>query len=108
MGSEVQLALAAEQRLAEQHIRACAVSMPCQALFDAAAAGYRASVLPPTLARVAIEAGSTLGWGQYVGLDGVVIGLDRFGASAPYQTLYRELGLTVDTAVAVALAVVRD
>lgn len=108
-GSEVQLALAAQQRLAEQHIRARVVSMPCQALFDAQPAGYRASVLPPTLrARVAIEAGSTLGWGQYVGLDGVVIGLDRFGASAPYQTLYRELGLTVDAVVAAALAVVRD
>lgn len=107
-GSEVQLTLAAQRQLAEQQIRARVVSMPCQALFDAQPADYRDAVLPPTLrARVAVEAGSTLGWGRYVGLDGAVLGLDRFGASAPYQTLYRELGLTVDAVVAAALAMVR-
>lgn len=77
-GSEVQLALAAQQRLAEQ-----------------------------LQARVAVEAGSTLGWGTYVELDGVIIGLDRFGASAPYQMLYRELGLTVDAVVTAAMKLVR-
>lgn len=106
-GSEVQLTLAAQQRLAAQQIRVRVVSMPCQALFEAQPAAYRAAVLPPHIrARVAVEAGATLGWGHYVGLEGVVIGLDRFGASAPYQTLYRELGLTVDAVVAAALEVV--
>ncbi len=104
-GSEVHIALAARELLAVKGLRARVVSMPCAELFDAQARDYRDSVLPARLrARVAIEAGATLGLARYVGLDGEVIGLDRFGASAPYQTLYRELGLTTE---AIAAAVER-
>jgi transketolase len=94
-GSEVQLALAAQEQLADEGIRARVVSMPCQMIFDSQPDEYRESVLPSAIrARVAVEAGATLGWYRYVGLDGEVVGLDRFGASAPYQTIFRELGIT--------------
>ncbi|MBI5830358.1 MAG: transketolase, partial [Chloroflexi bacterium] len=105
IGSEVHIALEAQNLLAAQGVRARVVSMPCRELFEAQTADYRESVLPAHVrARVAVEAGATLGWGRYVGLDGAAIGLDRFGASAPYQVLYRELGLT---AAAVAEAALR-
>ena len=71
--------------------------MPCWELFDEQPDEYREAVLPSSLrARVAVEAGTTLAWGRYVGLDGAVVGLDRFGASAPYQVLYQELGITAE------------
>jgi len=94
-GSEVQLALAAQEILAAQKIKARVVSMPCWKLFDEQPTEYREAVLPPSVrARVAVEAGATLAWGRYVGLDGAIVGLDRFGASAPYQVLYEEFGIT--------------
>lgn len=94
-GSEVHLALAAQELLATQDIRARVVSMPCWELFDAQTAEYREEVLPSRIqARVAVEAGTTLAWRRYVGLNGEIVGLDRFGASAPYQILYQQLGLT--------------
>ncbi|MCX7851708.1 MAG: transketolase, partial [Caldilineales bacterium] len=106
-GSEVHLALEASCRLAEQGIRARVVSMPCCELFAAQPAAYRDHVLPPHIrARVAVEAGATLGWGQYVGLDGLVIGLDRFGASAPAHVLFKHLQLTADAVVAAAMRLV--
>jgi transketolase len=96
-GSEVHLALAAQQILAAQKINARVVSMPCWELFDEQPDEYREAVLPPSLrARVAVEAGATLAWGRYVGLDGAIVGLDRFGASAPYQVLYQKLGITAE------------
>jgi len=96
-GSEVHVALEAQKLLAKQNVRARVVSMPCRELFESQSSDYKESVLPSRLrARVAVEAGATLGWGKYVGLDGEVIGLDRFGASAPHQTLYRELGITAE------------
>ncbi|MBI4470597.1 MAG: transketolase [Acidobacteria bacterium] len=96
-GSEVQIAVAAQAALAEQSVRARVVSMPCWELFDAQNTDYQDSVLPPRIrARVAVEAGTSLAWRRYVGLDGAVVGLDRFGASAPYQVLYKELGMTVE------------
>jgi transketolase len=80
--------------------------MPSMERFDAQPAAYRESVLPEALrARVAVEAGATLGWGRYVGLDGVIVGLDRFGASAPYQQIYRQLGLTAEAVVEAARGV---
>jgi transketolase len=101
-GSELHVALEAREQLAAQGWRVRVVSMPCQELFEAQPDAYRESVLPRDVRRrVAVEAGATLGWGRYVGLDGAVLGLDRFGASAPSPVLYRELGLT---AVAVAEA----
>lgn len=94
-GSEVHVALASQQILARERINARVVSMPSCELFEKQPAEYREKVLPSsTRARVAVEAGATLAWARYTGLDGVVVGLDRFGASAPYQTLYEQLGMT--------------
>jgi transketolase len=94
-GSEVHVALAARAMLAHEGIRTRVVSMPCTEAFDAQPAEYREAVLPPGVrARVGVEAGVTAGLSKYVGLDGEMVGLDRFGASAPYQTLYTELGIT--------------
>ncbi len=96
-GSEVHLALAAQELLAAQNVKARVVSMPCWELFDEQSDEYRETVLPSGLrARVAVEAGTTLAWGRYVGLDGAIVGLDRFGASAPYQVLYQKLGITAE------------
>ncbi len=107
-GSEVHIALAAQDLLEEKGIRARVISMPCRELFEAQDAQYRESVLPKSIrARIVIEAGATLGWGAVAGLDGVVIGLDRFGASAPYQTLYEKLGLTAAAVAEAAERLVR-
>lgn len=106
-GSELGLALEAAEALAGQGVAAQVVSMPCRELFDAQDQSYRDSVLPPALrARVAVEAGRTLGWERYVGLDGAVVGIDRFGASAPYQEVFKHLGITVENVVATALRVI--
>jgi transketolase len=73
------------------------VSMPCVELFDAQDANYRESVLPSKVTRrLAIEAGTTALWYKYVGLQGAVIGIDRFGASAPAPVIFEKLGFTVD------------
>lgn len=102
-GSELHIALEAAELLADQQIRVRVVSLPCSERFDAQPAAYRESVLPPQLkARVAFEAGVTFGWHKYAGEYGEVVGLDRFGASAPYQTIYRELGLTAEVVAAAA------
>ena len=94
------ISLEAAGQLSTEGLRVRLVSMPCRELFEAQPAAYREGVLPPRIrCRVAVEAGATLGWRAYVGLDGGVVGLDRFGASAPYQTLYRELGLTAEAVV---------
>jgi transketolase len=93
-GSELSIALEAARAL-ESNTRV--VSLPCWELFDAQDEGYRNEVLPPSVrARVSIEAGITFGWERWVGADGVSIGVDRFGASAPWQRIYEELGLTAD------------
>ncbi len=94
-GSEVAIALAAAGLLEEADIRARVVSMPCWELFEAQADDYKAAVLPPEVScRVSIEAGATLGWERYIGADGIALGVDRFGASAPYMEIYQEFGLT--------------
>ena len=99
-GSEVELAVEAKAKLNEQGIKVRIVSMPSTNIFDEQPQEYKDSVLPKNiLKRVAVEAGVTLGWYKYVGLEGRVIGLDRFGASAPYKTLYKEFGITTDTIV---------
>jgi transketolase len=105
-GSEVPLALEASEKLKEKGTAARVVSMPSWELFDAQPEEYRNKVLPPELgARVAVEAGISQGWCRYVGDRGEVIGIDRFGASAPGKTVYEKLGLTADRVVETALEV---
>jgi len=96
-GSEVQLALEARKLLETKGIPSRVVSMPSWELFAQAPAEYRESVLPSRVrARVAVEAGATLGWERHVGLDGAIVGLDRFGASAPYKEVFARLGFTAE------------
>jgi transketolase len=96
-GSEVELAMQAARHLQQQGVGARVVSMPCAELFDAQPLEYREGVLPSWCrVRVAVEAGVTHYWRKYVGLDGAVIGIDRFGASAPADKLYAYFGFTVE------------
>ena len=99
-GSEVELAIEAKLKLNEQGMKVRVVSMPSTNIFDNQPEDYQESVLPKNITRrVAVEAGVTLGWYKYVGTHGKVIGLDRFGASAPYKVLYQEFGITSDAIV---------
>ena len=99
-GSEVELAIDAKLKLNEQGMKVRVVSMPSTNIFDNQPEDYQESVLPKNITRrVAVEAGVTLGWYKYVGTHGKVIGLDRFGASAPYKVLYQEFGITSDAIV---------
>jgi transketolase len=103
-GSEVHIALEAGELLQEKSIAARVVSLPSWELFDAQPVEYRDAVLPPNIrARISIEAGTPLGWERYVGLDGIAIGLSRFGASAPGKVIYEKLGLTAQHMVDEAL-----
>ncbi len=107
-GSEVALAMTAAEALAEDGIRARVVSMPSTDVFDTQDADYRESVLPAAVtARVAIEAGVTETWWRYVGTEGQVIGLDRFGESAPADELFEHFGFSADNVVAVAKDVLK-
>ena len=108
-GSEVSLAIEAQELLAAEGIGVSVVSMPSWELFEKQSREYRDEVLPPAVtARLAIEAGVTLGWSKYVGANGDVIGLDRFGASAPYQILMEKFGFTAANAVAKLKGLVGD
>ena len=99
-GSEVELAMEAKNALAADGIDARVVSMPSWELFREQPRSYRVSVLPAQVkARVAIEAGATMGWREWVGDHGVIIGLDHFGASAPYKEIYAHFGLTSENIV---------
>jgi transketolase len=103
-GSEVHLAVEAAARLKEKGFQPRVVSMPSWELFDIQPEDYRSRVLPAHIhARVAVEAGVAQGWHRYVGDGGEVIGIDRFGASAPYRVLYERFGLTADKVVEGAL-----
>jgi len=102
-GSEVGLAMDAMRALEKEGIGARVVSMPCTNLFDRQPLAYRENVLPSTCRkRVAIEAGVTDYWRKYVGLDGHVVGIDTFGASAPAEALFKYFGFTVEEVVAAA------
>lgn len=105
-GSELHLALAAAECLKSEGMNVRVVSMPSWELFDRQSDEYKASVLPADIPKVAIEAGITLGWQKYVGTDGAVVGLDRFGASAPGDRVMHELGFNVDNVCAVARTVI--
>ena len=104
-GSELSLAVGARAKLAEKNIQARVVSMPSWELFDAQPKDYRDAVLPPGVKRrLAIEAGIPQGWQKYVGDGGDVVGIERFGASAPGNVVMEKLGFTVDNVVERALA----
>ncbi|MDQ3805971.1 MAG: transketolase [Acidobacteriota bacterium] len=107
-GSEVSLALEARQILQQEGTPARVVSMPCWELFEEQTAAYRESVIPPsTAARLAVEAGASLGWHRWVGDRGDVLGLDRFGGSAPGDRALRELGFNVENVTARARALLK-
>ena len=106
-GSEVWPVLEAAKLLAAEGIRVRVVSFPSWRLFEEQAAEYKASVLPAGVPRLAVEAGATLGWWKYVGLDGDVIGLDRFGASAPGPKVLAELGFSAENVAARARKLVK-
>jgi len=106
-GSEVWTALDAAKLLAGEGIAARVVSMPSWKIFEEQTAAYKASVLLAGVPRLAVEAGATLGWWKYVGLDGDVIGLDRFGASAPGPLVMKELGFSAENVAARAKALVK-
>src|SRR5467141_3209330 len=98
-GSEVQLALGAKQKLAEEGIPVRVVSMPCTSVFDRQLPMYKDVVLIPTLPKVAVEAGVTDYWRKYVGFEGAVVGVDRYGESAPGAKLFEYFGFTVENVV---------
>ncbi len=104
-GSEVPILVDAWRALLDEGVRARVVSLPCWELFAEQDQAWRDEVLPPACrARVSLEAGVTMGWGRWVGDAGTTIGLDRFSASAPFETLYEKFGLTSDAVVSAAKA----
>ena len=103
-GSEVHLILEAAQQLAAQNIDAAVVSMPSFKVFDEQGSAYRAAMFPREIPAMSVEAGATLGWYKYIGREGVAIGLDRFGASAPGSIVLKNLGISVEHVVQSARA----
>jgi len=107
-GSELSVAVAAAETLRAGGARVRVVSMPCGRLFEEQARDYRDAVLPPAAtARVAVEAAASFGWDRFVGSGGAIVGIDRFGASAPGETVMRELGITPEHVVEVARGLIR-
>jgi transketolase len=103
-GAEVHITLEAQQKLAKKGIAARVINMPSWELFEEQSEDIQKRVLPPTLKkRIAIEAGISMGWERYVGPQGKVIGIDRFGASAPGGTVLEKYGFTADKIVTTAL-----
>jgi transketolase len=107
-GSEVHIALEAGKNLAAENVKVRVVGMPSWELFDQQPAEYRESVLPSDVrARVAVEAGTKVGWERYVGLDGAVVGMETFGASAPGSVAYKKFGFTAENVAAQARALLK-
>jgi transketolase len=99
-GSEVQLAMNAQHELAKENIDSRVISMPSWELFEAQDQAYKERILPKSVkARISIEAASTFGWQKWVGSEGKTIGVDHFGASAPYEEIYEHFGLTTERLV---------
>jgi transketolase len=106
-GSEVHLAIAAKEKLAAEGVAVRVVSMPCTSVFDRQPPMYRDVVLIPTLPKVAVEAGVSDFWRKYVGLDGAVVGIDRYGESAPGAKLFEHFGFTADNVVKAVKSVLK-
>lgn len=105
-GSEVEIIVKAAQQLEEKGVATRVVSMPCIDLFEEQDDSYKETVLPPDVsARISIEASSPYGWHKYTGSNGIVMGIDRFGESAPYEEVYEYLGLTVEKVVENGLSI---
>ena len=103
-GSEVELAMKAKDELKAQNVDARVISMPCIELFEKQSKKYKESVIPSKVrARVCIEAGSSYSWYRYAGLDGKIIGIDKFGESGPAKKLFVEYGFTAENVVNAAL-----
>jgi len=98
-GSEVELAVAVRDALEAEGIGTDVVSMPSMSRFQAQDADYRAALLPKDVLKVSIEAGVTLGWERFVGDEGLTIGIDTFGASAPAEVLFKHFGFSVEAIV---------
>ncbi len=107
-GSEVSLVIAAAEKLAADKVRVRVVSVPSLELFERQSPEYQASVLPAGIPRVSIEAAHPMSWYRLVGSNGAVIGLERFGASAPFEKIYEELGITVDHLVGTAKGLLKS
>jgi transketolase len=108
-GSELQLAMAAAEALEKEGIRSRVVSLPSWERFEAQDAAYREAVLPrASRKRVTIEAESPFGWERYAGDDGVIVGIDRFGASAPAEKIFEAFGITADRVMELGRKVVRE
>ena len=107
-GSEVELAVNAKAELEKAGKSVRVVSVPCMSIFDAQDAAYKETVLPSSVrARVAIEAGATMPWFKYIGLDGEVVGMTSFGASAPAGELFKHFGFTVENVLETAKRVLK-
>lgn len=107
-GSEVELALGAKEELEKDGKSVRVVSVPCMDIFEGQDVDYKESVLPPSVrARLAVEAGATMPWYKYVGIDGSVVGMEGFGASAPAKTLFEHFGFTVNNVVEVAKGLIK-
>ena len=107
-GSEVALALEVQEELAKENVHVRVVSMPCMDLFAQQEDAYKESVLPKKIrARVAVEAGVGFGWSRYVGLDGAVVDMRGFGASAPQAVLFRKFGFTKEHVAEVMREVIK-
>ena len=108
-GSELQWAMGAAEQLEREGNPTRVVSMPCWELFEQQERAYRDGVLPPTVRRrIAIEAGSSLGWERWVGDEGAIIGLDHYGASAPANVIFEKFGFTSERVAEIARRVLRD
>ncbi len=107
-GAEVHVCLEAAEELRKRGRDVRVVSMPSMELFEAQPESYRKEVLPPSVtARVAVEAGASLSWYKYVGLEGTIVGVDRFGASAPAKVIFEKLGFTAENVVKAARSVIK-
>ncbi|MBM3137921.1 MAG: hypothetical protein FJZ98_07015 [Chloroflexi bacterium] len=96
-GSEVDLIVKAGEKLAEEGVNVRLVSFPCWSFYEQQPQSYRDAVLDPAIEkRIAVEAGVTLGWERWVGTKGEIMGVDKYGASAPYEKIFEEYGLTAD------------